>query len=129
MVESDREKKKTIPAKPLKRPDPTQEEEKEQNEEEEEMRTPRPLKAQWVSDGPTKSKRLVGMVAVPFVRLRTKTSTDSLLEGVADSMKGQYSPPSPRRQSSSSTPPSSKLLILISLLLLLLFACVCGNIY
>ena len=75
------------------------------------------------------------MVSVPFVRLRTKTSTDSLLEGVADSMKGHYvkkthtrddSPPPPRpprRQSSSTTPPSSKLLILISLLFLLLFEC------
>ena len=102
-IEGDSESKQTIPAKPLKRPivwtdpDPEKEEEEqdEENGEEEEPPTPapteRPRKAQWVSDGPQKkTKRLVGMVSVPFVRLRTKTSTDSLLEGVADSMKGHY---------------------------------------
>ena len=139
-----------IPAKPLKHPSvrtaPGPEEEEEENEDEEEGQpapvpaeeTPRPRKAQWVSDGPHKrEKRLVGMVSVPFVRLRTKTSTDSLLEGVGDSMKGHYvkkthtrddSPPPPRpprRQSSSSTPPSSKLLIFASLMFLCCCCCCC----
>jgi hypothetical protein len=117
-------------------PDPANEEEGEGGEggedEEEtpekrpEVITTRPCKAQWVSDGPPdRTKRLIGMVSVPFVRLRTKTSTDSLLDGVSDSMKGHYvkkrhppseSPPPPprRRKTSTSSPESSQFLVVIS---------------